>query len=600
MEVDAIEVIKKAKKLYVIVLIFSILATYLQTTTFANGTDEKAVVFLLDSSGSMTGNDPNRLAIDSIAQLIYSLPSDYIVGVVAYNNEVVLQTEMVSPEDRPDLIKQAEAVTYQGYTNAGTGLKVAMDLIESTIATEKDIVILSDGEILMGNAEYTKKSVEIFQAEEQRAVEQDVAIHVIGLGDEMEDTDTTIFSSATKSKGSKYHVPKATDIQKAIDSILLNELHIKKNTLAVVESDGSLQNITVSLPSKKMSTARILLTSTDPITSLVADFNAISSTQSTGLRYAVIELINPTEQDINLTLQSEQGSQIKVDFIPEYDLSIETLVSYEDIVPENEDAEYFERTAIIELSFVDSTNKNVKVLTDKYFENIPLLVTIDDKIMELPIKNGTVTWNTPVTQNQDIKVMVDFTKLPVNILGKMDAVNVALVSPELLPQKDYYTPYIIGGIVVFLGALIVWITYQERKKVIALAAPEVPESSKFHYVGKLNLYITKTKTGIDIPPLSFSLFRLSSGRAISLKEVLDDLKISEVFEGSEKIFFKPSANRSIILNNQSDCTIMKSREILMKNKSYQLELESKVDITFEDETSELMLQYKDIDSKQTY
>lgn len=39
--------------------------------------DTKEIVFLLDASGSMKTNDPNRYAIDSIAQLIYTLPSDY-------------------------------------------------------------------------------------------------------------------------------------------------------------------------------------------------------------------------------------------------------------------------------------------------------------------------------------------------------------------------------------------------------------------------------------------------------------------------------------------------------------------------------------------
>ena len=42
---------------------------------------QKAVVFTLDASNSMNGNDRNRLAIDSIAQLIYSLPSNYSVGL---------------------------------------------------------------------------------------------------------------------------------------------------------------------------------------------------------------------------------------------------------------------------------------------------------------------------------------------------------------------------------------------------------------------------------------------------------------------------------------------------------------------------------------
>ena len=39
---------------------------------------------------------------------------------------------------------------------------------------------------------------------------------------------------------------------------------------------------------------------------------------------------------------------------------------------------------------------------------------------------------------------------------------------------------------------------------------------------------------------------------------------------------------------------MQNREILMKGHSYQIGLNSKVDITFEDERSEIALQYRDV------
>ena len=42
-----------------------------------------------------------------------------------------------------------------------------------------------------------------------------------------------------------------------------------------------------------------------------------------------------------------------------------------------------------------------------------------------------------------------------------------------------------------------------------------------------------------------------------------------------------------MLSNESDCTIMQAREILMKGRSYLIGLDSKVDITFEDEVSEI-------------
>ena len=77
--------------------------------------------------------------------------------------------------------------------------------------------------------------------------------------------------------------------------------------------------------------------------------------------------------------------------------------------------------------------------------------------------------------------------------------------------------------------------------------------------------------------------------------LLQHLKeVEEPFEGADKIFFQPAAGHCLLLTNKSDCTLMQNREILMKGHSYQISLNSKVDITFEDERSEIALQYRDV------
>lgn len=582
------------KKLKCVFIVFSIVIGLrgFSSVVLAQEPEQKAVIFMLDSSGSMKTNDPNRLAIDSIAQLAYSLPSDYKIGVVSYNTGVVFNSGIVAEKDREDLIKQAKEIAYKGYTNAGEGLEAAINLLEKSGAKQLDIVILSDGEILMENPNRTQRSIDIFKEQVSRAKQIGANIHVIGLGKEMSDTESTIFSAATQTSGGKYHLPKAVDIQKAIDSILLERLGIKKNTLAVVESDGSKNVIKVSLPAKHISKARILLTSTSPITSLTADFNANSGVQVSGIRYALIELEKPTEESINLVLQSQKGSKIKVDLIAEYDITPIYTVTYEDLKPEAKDRDYYERTADIQVSFVDKGNPNIAVMQDEYFNNMELELNIDGKSLNHPMKNGKVVWSVPVTEEVTKNIEIGFIKFPLNVICSTN-MDIKLEGPPMLPKSNLML-YIAGGIIIVLGIVyIAYRTYQNRKRVIALNKPEIPEPSKFSYVGRLNFYITKTVSDVDIPPLSFNLFRVSSGRAIPLKEILTDCGVTEKFEGAEKIFFKPGVNRSLILNNQSDCTIIKSREILMKNKSYELNIDSKVDITFEDEKSELVFQYKD-------
>ena len=155
--------------------------------------------------------------------------------------------------------------------------------------------------------------------------------------------------------------------------------------------------------------------------------------------------------------------------------------------------------------------------------------------------------------------------------------------------------------------LIIWLASRRKKtKVVTppaaatgaatASAPEarVEETSRFGYVGRLNIYITNTLSGHDFPPLTYNLFRIPGGKKLSLQEVLDSCEVDEPFEGADKISFQPAAGHCLLLTNESDCTLMQNREILMKGRSYQISLNSKVDITFEDERSEIALQYRDV------
>ena len=97
-----------------------------------------------------------------------------------------------------------------------------------------------------------------------------------------------------------------------------------------------------------------------------------------------------------------------------------------------------------------------------------------------------------------------------------------------------------------------------------------------------------------MPPLTYDLFRIPGGKILSLQEILDGCNVTEHLEGADKIFFKAGANRCLVLSNDSDCTIMQNREILMKGRSYLIGIDTKVDITFEDEISEIALQYRQV------
>ena len=603
----------KCSRLYSFILACFMLMTCVQTQAAAAnlppGTS-KAVVFLLDASNSMNSNDRERLAKDSIAQLIYSLPSNYYVGFAAYNTSVVSSIGMQDSNAREPVMEAVDAVSYTGYTNAGAGLTTGMELLDTVDAAEKTVVILSDGEIIMNSNDATAESSNQFQTAVEAARAEGVRIHVIGLGEDMADDDNTIFSAATQTDGVNYHAPQSTDIQSVIDSILLEQLGVKKTRAAIIDTDGGTEDITVTIPSANTSRTRILLTSGSPIQNLKADFSAVNGWQYSGSRYTLLELDHPTDTTVHITFQGRAGGQVKVDVISEYVLAARLTASYTDSEPELPEAEYLHRAADVSAAFYDAGDTDRQMLTDPVFQGLSVPTTAGTDTVSCYLKDGVIAFHCTVTADTKLPVQFDFTKLDTNLILEQP-VTVELEGPpavEKPPLEDYRPQIIVGSLILLalISLLIIWlVSWRKKAKVVVppaaavsatTAAPtsQTEETSRYGYVGRLNIYITNTLSGHDFPPLTYNLFRIPGGKKLSLQEILDSCEVDEPFEGADKIFFQPGAGHCLLLTNNSDCTLMQNREILMKGHSYQIGLNSKVDITFEDERSEIALQYRDV------
>lgn len=604
---------RKCSRLYSFILACFMLMTCVQTQAAAAnlppGTS-KAVVFLLDASNSMNSNDRERLAKDSIAQLIYSLPSNYYVGFAAYNTSVVSSIGMQDSNAREPVMEAVDAVSYTGYTNAGAGLTTGMELLDTVDAAEKTVVILSDGEIIMNSNDATAESSNQFQTAVEAARAEGVRIHVIGLGEDMADDDNTIFSAATQTDGVNYHAPQSTDIQSVIDSILLEQLGVKKTRAAIIDTDGGTEDITVTIPSANTSRTRILLTSGGPIQNLKADFSAVNGWQYSGSRYTLLELDHPTDTTVHITFQGRAGGQVKVDVISEYVLAARLTASYTDSEPELPEAEYLHRAADVSAAFYDAGDTDRQMLTDPVFQGLSVPTTAGTDTVSCYLKDGVIAFHCTVTADTKLPVQFDFTKLDTNLILEQP-VTVELEGPpavEKPPLEDYRPQIIVGSLILLalISLLIIWlVSWRKKAKVVVppaaavsatTAAPtsQTEETSRYGYVGRLNIYITNTLSGHDFPPLTYNLFRIPGGKKLSLQEILDSCEVDEPFEGADKIFFQPGAGHCLLLTNNSDCTLMQNREILMKGHSYQIGLNSKVDITFEDERSEIALQYRDV------
>ncbi len=591
------------KPMLLIIILAFMIASCVPVLAKEEQTTEKSVIILLDTSGSMKTNDPDRLVLDSIAQFIYSLPSDYETGIVSYGTEAsclsgTAETAAADRCHRDSIAELATGVEYQGYSNAGAGLSCAVEILEDTTAQEKYIVMFSDGEILMKEEGDTYESLRQYQNAAKRAQERGITIYIIGLGQGMENPDNDIYKAADMSGGKSWHVAQAEELQKQIDT-MLEEMGVKQSTMAIVDAGGGQEKVEIELPYLRADRVKVLLTCDAPVQNLNSSFQAESARQVNGDRYSLLEINKPTGGRLEISFETESGSQVRINAIPEYSVAPKVEISYKDRTSDDTENPYYERTAVIFYSFYSMERQGMTLWEDTFFDQGKITLRMRGETEEGYLQSGRLEQRENVNAAEEYEVSFDYSELPVNVI-RGDSVTVTLIPPPPIPIEEPRTPKFPVGVAAGILALtailaamiIVW--RLKRPRPVPVPAQERPEPSKYSYVGKINLYITRTKSGYDIPPLYYNLFRLPAGKVVSLQEILEECQVGEEFPGAKRIYFKPGMNRNLILTNNSDCTIMKSREILLKDKSYQLSLDAKLDISFEDEISELTLQYKDL------
>lgn len=554
----------------------------------------KEVVFVLDASGSMKTNDPERLAIDGIAQLVYTLPSDYTVGAVAYNTDIIMETKPAEDRERESLIAQTKEILYADYSNAGAGLSRAVEMLGASDAKAKTIVLVSDGEILLEDEAATEEAERIYAEAVRQAKENGITIHVVGLGPEMVDGKNAIFTAAEQTDGGTYYTPQAVGIQSAVDDILTNRMGIRQMTAVIADTDGEIKTFSLDMPFANASKVRILLAGNTVIENLNTNFQAESAKQINGERYALTTMVYPKGNQVEVSFSGDAGSRVTITMIPEYQVKPKAEITYRDTVPKKENALLYEREATVICRFYDLENQNIQLWTEGYFQHGRMSARVEEADYEAALEQGQFLMKAQVTEQKTANIVFDYSSLPVNVID-METLIIELEKPPVLPIEEPEPPYLQVGLGIgAVLALSVTVWLWKRPKPIQPPQDEKPEPGKYSYVGKLNIYITRAPSGYDIPPLSYNLFRLPSGKVISLNEVLESCDVKEHFAGAEQIYFKSDAGRNIILTNNSDCTILRSREILMKKKSYQIPAGTKIDVAFEDEISELTIQYKDL------
>lgn len=579
--------LKKLTLLLSLLFVFSITAQASDRNPVAFPHTE--MVFVLDASGSMQQNDPQKLALEALNQIIFSSLTDVDIGFVAFNDKVAHTIPVTGTEQRKGITNTILGVRYEGYTNAGDALQTAISLFSSEDIKKKYIVFLSDGEIAMDSADRTAQSVMQFEEAIRQAKNKEITIFTIGMGSELSGTNNSIFDAARASGGKTYYAPTDEDLWNTVNTILWEDLGMRKQSVALVTATGGEDTVKVQIPSENASVVRLLLTSDSSLKNIGVNCVAQDMRVYSGNRYGVIELKAPSKQEIDVRFTGQAGALVSAELVSEYYAYLDYNIEYQDTELENRIAR--KATIFVQLLNVEKNAENL--FEEAFFDGKEVTLTIDGEANTFKVSDGAVSFQQEVFERQTMKCMLELQTQDINMFIS-NPIEIPLEEAPVMPPKTDYRPLWVTLSVFSLIMIGLLFWYRNKHLKQQKPSPPEPPQSIYDFSGKLYLYITRTPDGSDIPPQTFALYRLFSKKEISLAAILERCGIKQVFRGASMVLFQPGANNSLLLTNKSDCTLLKGRDLVMKMHSYQLFFEDKVCITFEDEVTELTMIYKNV------
>ena len=555
-------------------------------------------MFLLDASESMKTNDPDRHAIDSIAQVMYSLPSDYKVGFIAYSTEVCAMQELLDNSQRDQIVKATDDVQYQGYSNAGAGLAAAVNLF-SEKGAEKYIVMLSDGEIDMPDNEQTEESRLLYVEAANQAKEKGVKIFITAIGTEM-DSQMHIFDGAELTEGAVYWEKQNSSLSRLMEKIVTERLSVPMQSLGVTDAGGG--SIHAKIP-ENTENIKVIVTSDTTLSEVSADYSATEGRVIAGQNFAVVDMQRPDSEYVDISFQTEDISGVKACMLVEYSAKLQMDITYqiEEIPETNGTDPLYEHFAEIVIKLLDVQDENTN-LWQEDFEGREISLRLNDTLYQCTITQGQIQMSIPADAIEEVEAAVEMESEAAVYYIEQPVVGKIEKYPDPVPkEKPDYRP--LWVILILLACsvfvIILWWIKKRNTTVIYMSAPlketeKKIETKNCSYSGRFTMYVVRTKDGRDIPPQTYVLFGKTPVR-MTLDKILNSCGIKCGKIGAEDIIFYPGPDHSVILMDQSErCTVMRGTEIVKKGMGYPIFYNEKITVAFEDDMTEMEIHYKNL------
>ncbi|MFJ7729576.1 VWA domain-containing protein [Neobacillus sp. NPDC097160] len=528
-------------------------------------------MLVVDVSNSMKSSDPNNISNEAMKMFIdmASLNGDKI-GAIAYSDEVMREKALVkihSEQDKQDLKDFIDSVEKYTYTDLSTGVKEAVKVLDSS--HEKDyfplIVLLADG----NNELDPKKPKTAAQADDalKKAVADAKAkgypIYTIGLNANGKLNKDVLSNVAVSTNGKFFEADSADKLPGILSEIFANHLKLKIVPVNQLVGNGDFQDINITIPNENVLEANISLISSQQVEVKLVDPSgielALPSDQillSRSKTYSMVKLLKPVQGDWTLKVKGVPQDKIDINLVFNYDLQLKLAPLAKQSYKAGETVQVgaiFEDngTAITDKEIYKAMKGTVTVkdLAKGKTEQFPL--TAGDRGFAGQFKLGDSTSYEVVVRAEDNSFFRE-TK-PQKITVKNSAAAPVAAKPVATEEdKPFPWLYVVAGVIgVLLLAALAYIL-----------AGKIKQASR-GFSGQIVVEVKDEDTGERTSP-QFKKLKSFKGK-FRLHQLL---ALSPEFAETEGLVFKPAAGDTLLIVNNSDCTIEKGGRAIDAKKGH--------------------------------
>lgn len=577
--------IRKIKSILIIaaIVIFQLGNIPLVNAESSNTSSNLDVVFVLDSSGSMKESDPEEIRTEAIKMFLdMSQVQGNKFGLVAYSDNVVREHNLDtinSNDDKERIKNMALNIPLGQKTDTGAGILEAVNLMNS--GHDKNhkpvIILLSDGK--NDPQRKTEDSLKDLKSSISTCKDKGYPVYTIGLNYDGTVDKTQLEEMSNETKGKNYITSTAADLPKILTDIYADNSKLKVQDGGTVTANGEYQDLKVKIPNSNVMEANISMISDSKVEVKLLEpkgneVNIPSSNAvfTTSKKYSMLKIIKPTEGDWTVKIKGVSGSNIKVNYIFNYDLQLEA--NFTPASPKNGD----------KLKVEAYLASNGQKITDK-----ALYTNMKGKLIVKNMKDNSVKevaldytegvfkgeYSIPDKGKYELKARVDGNSLyrestPLLVGSDNGAAGSSDGKTSMLKK-----PAVLGGIAALVAAILI------------VGALALVKKKRVQGFGRVELNIKDENTDEMLPPQ----FRNLDGYVGSFT-LFEVLSLKEEYKETEDIKFIFRNDDSLEILNKSKCVIQKSGRKLENGENITMYNGNKITVFLNNVSKSIVVEFR--------